>query len=103
MVKNALALRKSYGRLAPFAAFASLRSRFARAVSMGTPRFLTREVSVHGPRTAHRHLADHVRQHLFFYREDLVAAHGRLRGRRGHRPSFPHHLFADGPRLCSPA
>ena len=52
-----------------------------------------------GPRVTGFDLADHVGQHIFFCRQNLVAACGRIRGRGMDRPQFT--LRSSSWELCS--
>src|SRR5215813_12773153 len=57
----------------------------------------TVEVSVNGPRSTHRHLADHTRQRAPVLSEkQLVAPYGCVRCGSGNRPSFHSDIHFDG-------
>src|SRR6266446_4724970 len=70
-----------------------LRARRIRAgPQWGRPRIQLGGVVLHGPHTSGRHLADHLRQHVFFHRQDVVVTGGSLGGGGRDRSSL-HRLF----------
>ena len=81
--KYSLAPAKSCDRLASIATLSFEISGCAGRFH-GNAEILTREDSNHGPDYPHRHLADHLRQHVFLRRQDVVAAYRRLRCRGRH-------------------
>src|ERR1043166_4602162 len=98
MLNNSLALTKRYDRLAPIWSWKVRQgkaSRFFRATLPGG-KVQSREVSVDGPHSASRHLADHISQRVLLYRQDVVVTNGGFCGRRGHRPSLRCDFFANG-------
>src|SRR5215813_12846913 len=97
MTKNSLALTKRYDRLAPIWSWEVRQGklRFFRATLPGGT-VPSRGVSVHGPHSASRHLADYIRQRVLLHRQDVVVTNGSFCGCRWHRPSLHCDFCADG-------
>src|SRR6266550_1499710 len=94
--KNPLALRKSCDIFAPVCiSHFSDRRAFEQGLS-GEGRESDLGVVLHGPHSSHDHLADHLREYLFFRGEDMVAASRSLRRGRQHRSSLHDNLYPHG-------